>query len=50
VHVVHRVESPARTQEIIEELRNTNVAERSGRAQDQEDPHAMEKLRRDGYM
>ncbi len=36
--------------QIIEELRTTNVAERSGRAQDQEDPHAMEKLRRDGYM
>jgi sulfate adenylyltransferase subunit 2 len=38
------------TEEIIHELKNTNVAERSGRAQDQEDPHAMEKLRRDGYM
>ena len=37
-------------QEIIVELRNTTVAERSGRAQDQEDPHAMERLRRDGYM
>lgn len=36
--------------EIITELKVTNVAERSGRAQDQEDPHAMEKLRRDGYM
>ncbi|MCA9525310.1 MAG: sulfate adenylyltransferase subunit CysD, partial [Myxococcales bacterium] len=36
--------------EIIEELRNTNIAERSGRAQDQEDPHALERLRRDGYM
>ena len=36
--------------EIIQELLNTNVAERSGRAQDQADPHAMEKLRRDGYM
>ncbi|MCA9539457.1 MAG: sulfate adenylyltransferase subunit 2 [Myxococcales bacterium] len=36
--------------EIIVELKTTNVAERSGRAQDQEDPHAMEKLRRDGYM
>ena len=36
--------------EIIVELRSTTVAERSGRAQDQADPHAMEKLRRDGYM
>jgi sulfate adenylyltransferase subunit 2 len=36
--------------EIIAELRTTNVSERSGRAQDQADPHAMEKLRRDGYM
>jgi sulfate adenylyltransferase subunit 2 len=45
------VQSTCRTpHEIIEELRTTNVAERSGRAQDQADPHAMEKLRRDGYM
>lgn len=45
------IESTARTpREILEELRTTNIAERSGRAQDQEDPHAMEKLRRDGYM
>ncbi|MCB9541818.1 MAG: sulfate adenylyltransferase subunit CysD [bacterium] len=36
--------------EVIDELLVTNIAERSGRAQDQEDPHAMEKLRRDGYM
>ena len=36
--------------QIIAELRETTVAERAGRAQDQEDPHAMEKLRRDGYM
>ncbi len=36
--------------EIIDELMVTNIAERSGRAQDQADPHAMEKLRRDGYM
>jgi len=36
--------------EIIEELKTTKVAERAGRAQDQEDPHAMEKLRREGYM
>jgi len=38
------------TQEIIVELRKTNVPERSGRAQDQEDTYAMEKLRREGYM
>ncbi len=36
--------------EILRELRTTKVAERAGRAQDQEDPHAMEKLRREGYM
>ncbi|MCC6625030.1 MAG: sulfate adenylyltransferase subunit 2 [Deltaproteobacteria bacterium] len=45
------IRSPARTPaEIIAELRTTKVAERAGRAQDQEDPHAMEKLRREGYM
>ena len=32
--------------EIIEELKNTKSTERSGRAQDQEDAHAMEKLRK----
>ena len=36
--------------EIIAELRATNVPERAGRAQDQEDTYAMEKLRREGYM
>ena len=46
-----RIESTATSPaQIIAELRETTVAERSGRAQDQEDPHAMEKLRRDGYM
>lgn len=45
------IESPARTpREIIVELGRTNVPERAGRAQDQEDTYAMEKLRRDGYM
>jgi sulfate adenylyltransferase subunit 2 len=39
--------SPA---EIIVELRSTKVPERAGRAQDQEDAYAMEKLRREGYM
>ena len=37
-------------EEIIEELKNTKETERSGRAQDQEDAHAMEKLRKEGYM
>lgn len=37
-------------QEIIVELRKTTIPERAGRAQDQEDTYAMEKLRRDGYM
>jgi sulfate adenylyltransferase subunit 2 len=39
--------SPA---EIVVELRSTNVPERAGRAQDQADTYAMEKLRREGYM
>lgn len=45
------IESNASTlDEIIEELKNTEETERSGRAQDQEDAHAMEKLRKEGYM
>jgi sulfate adenylyltransferase subunit 2 len=45
------IESTASTPEaVIKELRTINTPERAGRAQDQEDPHAMEKLRRDGYM
>ncbi len=45
------IESPATTpREIITELRATNIPERAGRAQDQEDTYAMEKLRREGYM
>jgi sulfate adenylyltransferase subunit 2 len=36
--------------EIIEELRQSNTPERSGRAQDKESEDAFEKLRRDGYM
>ena len=36
--------------EVIEELKHTKTAERSGRAQDQESEDAFEKLRRDGYM
>jgi sulfate adenylyltransferase subunit 2 len=45
------IESRARTTEaIIVELRRTTVPERAGRAQDQVDTYAMEKLRREGYM
>ena len=45
------IESKATTPaSIIVELKHTKIAERSGRAQDQVDPHAMEKLRREGYM
>lgn len=45
------IDSQARTtQEILIELRTTNVPERAGRAQDREDTYAMEKLRREGYM
>ncbi len=45
------IQSTATTvREIIAELRATNVPERAGRAQDQEDTYAMEKLRREGYM
>ncbi len=36
--------------DIIAELRDTNSAERGGRAQDQESEAAFERLRRDGYM
>ncbi|MDA0321149.1 MAG: sulfate adenylyltransferase subunit 2 [Verrucomicrobia bacterium] len=39
--------------EIVEELRGgkfSNIAERSGRAQDKEDEGGLETLRRDGYM
>ncbi len=48
------VESTATTvKEIIEELETgkfSNIAERSGRAQDKEDGGGLEDLRRDGYM
>jgi sulfate adenylyltransferase subunit 2 len=37
-------------EEIIMELKTTQVSERSGRAQDHEDKYAMQKLRKDGYM
>ncbi len=46
-----KVESKATTiPEIIEELRNTKVAERSTRAQDAESESAFEQLRAQGYM
>lgn len=46
-----QIESTATSvEEIIEELKNTTVSERAGRAQDQEDSYAMQKLRKDGYM
>jgi sulfate adenylyltransferase subunit 2 len=48
------VESTAKNvHEIIEELRSgkfSNIAERSGRAQDKEDGYGLETLRRRGYM
>ena len=48
------VQSQARTpKDIIEELRTgkfSNIAERSGRAQDSEDGGGLETLRREGYM
>ena len=37
-------------EEIVEELKNATTAERSGRAQDQENTSAMQKLRARGYM
>ena len=45
------IDSDASTiEEIIEELENTNISERSGRAQDKEAEDAFERLRVDGYM
>lgn len=47
----HPIRSNAQTvAEIINELAQTRTGERAGRAQDQEDSHAMEKLRVKGYM
>ncbi|KMT23322.1 sulfate adenylyltransferase subunit CysD [Clostridium cylindrosporum] len=46
-----QIESTASSiDEIIEELKNTKETERSGRAQDNENAHALEKLRKEGYM
>ena len=45
------VDSPASTiDEIIAELKQGKTSERAGRAQDQEDTYAMQKLRAKGYM
>ena len=45
------IESNASTiDEIVEELRTTKIAERSGRAQDKEKAFMMQKLRALGYM
>ncbi|MCO4761925.1 MAG: sulfate adenylyltransferase subunit 2 [Myxococcales bacterium] len=46
-NIVSKATTP---EEVVTELRITNTPERAGRAQDAADPHAMEKLRRDGYM
>ena len=37
-------------EEIVAELKNATTSERSGRAQDQENTYAMQKLRARGYM
>ena len=45
------IDSTASTiDEIIEELKNTKISERSGRAQDKEKAYMMQKLRALGYM
>jgi sulfate adenylyltransferase subunit 2 len=46
-----KVRSEARTVgDIVAELELTQTPERAGRAQDQEDAYAMQRLRQDGYM
>jgi sulfate adenylyltransferase subunit 2 len=45
------IDSHAQTiDEVVEELRTTKIAERSGRAQDKERAFTMQKLRALGYM
>ncbi len=45
------IDSPAKNvEEIIAELKATRTSERAGRAQDQEDTYAMQRLRSKGYM
>jgi len=49
--ITNPVESTAETiEDIIEELRTTRIAERSGRAMDHESEDAFERLRVEGYM
>jgi sulfate adenylyltransferase subunit 2 len=49
--ITHPIESNASTiAEIIAELEKTRSSERAGRAQDQYEPHAMQKLRAKGFM
>ena len=50
VPVAEMLEIDGLTEEIVEELKNATTAERSGRAQDQENTYAMQKLRARGYM
>jgi sulfate adenylyltransferase subunit 2 len=44
------VSTASNLDEVIEELRHTRTGERAGRAQDQADRYAMQKLRAKGYM
>ncbi len=49
--ITNPIESDADTvDKIVEEIRNSNTSERSGRAQDKEEANAMQKLRALGYM
>lgn len=49
--ITNPIDSDASTvHEIIDELKNSKTAERSGRAQDKEEANAMQKLRALGYM
>ncbi len=49
--ITHPVESDAATiTEIIQELQNTKIPERSGRAQDHYERNAMQKLRAKGFL
>ena len=53
VHDAGPVARPRTCADIIEELRTgkfSNIAERSGRAQDKDDGGGLESLRREGYM
>jgi hypothetical protein len=42
--------APSGLDKIIEELKTTDISERSGRSQDKEDDYMMQKLRSLGYM